>query len=109
MLWGIALATRALGPNPKAPWLLDLHRHLGGLTVLFTGIHMGALVADTYVHFGLADLLVPFASPWKTGRGGLGCHRLLAAAGHRADVAVHEAHPQGAGGVASTSPPTPSP
>jgi len=67
VLWGIALATRALGPNPKAPWLLDLHRHLGGLTVLFTGIHMGALVADTYVHFGLADLLVPFASPWKTG------------------------------------------
>ncbi len=67
VLWGIALATRALGPNPKAPWLLDLHRHLGGLTVLFTGIHMGALVADNYVHFGLADLLVPFASAWKTG------------------------------------------
>jgi DMSO/TMAO reductase YedYZ heme-binding membrane subunit len=67
VLWGIALATRALGSNPKAPWLLDLHRHLGGLTVLFTGIHMGALVADNYVHFGLADLLVPFASGWKTG------------------------------------------
>ena len=67
VLWGIALATRALGANPKAPWLLDLHRHLGGLTVLFTGIHLGALVADNYVHFGLADLLVPFASAWKTG------------------------------------------
>ncbi len=67
VLWGIALATRALGPRPKAPWLLDLHRHLGGLTVLFTGIHMGALLADTYVHFGTADLLVPFASGWKTG------------------------------------------
>ena len=67
VLWGIALATRALGPNPKAPWLLDLHRHLGGLTVLFTGIHMGALVADNYLHFGRADLLVPFASGWKTG------------------------------------------
>jgi DMSO/TMAO reductase YedYZ heme-binding membrane subunit len=67
VLWGIALATRALGPKAKAPWLLDLHRHLGGLTVLFTGIHMGALVADNYVHFGLADLLVPFASAWKTG------------------------------------------
>jgi predicted ferric reductase len=67
VLWGIALATRALGPKAKAPWLLDLHRHLGGLTVLFTGIHMGALVADNYVHFGTADLLVPYASAWKTG------------------------------------------
>lgn len=67
VLWGIALATRALGDKPKAPWLLDLHRHLGGLTVAFTGIHLAALVADTYVHFGWADLFVPFASGWRTG------------------------------------------
>ena len=65
VLWGIALATRALGPKAKAPWLLDLHRHLGGLTVLFTGIHVAALVADSYLHFGLADVLVPFASDWR--------------------------------------------
>lgn len=67
VLWGIALATRALGDKAKAPWLLDLHRHLGGLTVLFTGFHLGSLVADSYVHFGLADLFVPFASTWKPG------------------------------------------
>ena len=67
VLWGIALATRALGDRPKAPWLLDLHRHLGGLTVVFTGVHMAALVADSYVTFDLVDLLVPFASSWKTG------------------------------------------
>jgi DMSO/TMAO reductase YedYZ heme-binding membrane subunit len=67
VLWGMALATRALGDKPKAPWLLDLHRHLGGLTVLFTGLHLGALVADSYAHFGLADLLIPFASDWKPG------------------------------------------
>ena len=58
VLWGIALATRALGPNPKAPWLLDLHRHLGGLTVLFTGIHLGALVADNYAVEGLLVLVL---------------------------------------------------
>ena len=67
VLWGVALATRALGNRPRAPWLLDLHRHLGGLTVLFVGVHLGALVADNFVHFGVADLLVPFASGWKTG------------------------------------------
>jgi DMSO/TMAO reductase YedYZ heme-binding membrane subunit len=66
VLWGLALSTRALGRRPRAPWLLDLHRFLGGLTVLFVGLHIGALVADNYVHFGLADVLVPFASSWRT-------------------------------------------
>jgi DMSO/TMAO reductase YedYZ heme-binding membrane subunit len=65
VLWGLALSTRALGRRPRAPWLLDLHRFLGGLTVLFVGGHIGALVADSYVHFGTADVLVPFASSWK--------------------------------------------
>jgi len=67
VLWGVALATKALGNRPRAPWLLDLHRHLGGLTVLFVGAHIGALVADSYAHFGTADVLVPFASSWRPG------------------------------------------
>lgn len=67
ILWGLALATRALGARPRAPWLNDLHRYLGGLTVLFVLAHLGALVADSYTDFGIADLLVPFASDWKPG------------------------------------------
>jgi methionine sulfoxide reductase heme-binding subunit len=67
IMLGLALATRALGPNPRPAWLLDLHRFVGGLTVLFLAVHLGALVADSYVHFGVADLLVPFASSWRSG------------------------------------------
>jgi len=62
---GLALASRALGPKPKAPWLLSLHRWLGGLTVVFTAGHVGSVVADSFVHFGPADVLVPFASSWR--------------------------------------------
>lgn len=65
ILVGLALATRALGTRPRAPWLLALHRWLGGLTVLFTGAHIAAIVADSFVHFGFADVVVPFASSWK--------------------------------------------
>jgi DMSO/TMAO reductase YedYZ heme-binding membrane subunit len=72
VLWGLFLHTRALGRKPTAPWLLDLHRHLGALTVLFVLAHMGALVADGFVHFGWAELLVPFASPWQPGAVALG-------------------------------------
>jgi predicted ferric reductase len=67
LLVGLALATRAMGSNPKGPWLLDLHRWLGGLAVAFTGAHIGALVADSYVTFDVVDALVPFASEWRAG------------------------------------------
>jgi len=62
VLWGLALATRALGRKPSAPWLLDLHRFLGGLAVTFVGVHMISLMLDPFVRFTIGDLLVPFAS-----------------------------------------------
>lgn len=65
VVWGLLLSTRIIA-NRKAPkWLLDLHRFLGGLSVVFVGVHIAGLVADSYVHFGVADILVPFASSWK--------------------------------------------
>lgn len=66
ILVGLALASRALGGRPKAPWLLALHRWTGGVTIAFTVGHVGAIVADSYVHFGIADVLVPFASDWRS-------------------------------------------
>lgn len=67
VLWGLALSTRVLGGNPRPNWLLDLHRFLGGLAVVFTGLHLLGLVLDTYVHFGLTELLVPMASTYRPG------------------------------------------
>jgi predicted ferric reductase len=64
VLWGLALSTKVLGPRVRPNWMLDLHRWLGGLTLTFTGLHVGALLLDTYVHFGLVSLLVPFATSW---------------------------------------------
>ena len=64
VLWGLALSTRVLRGRPRPNWILDLHRFLGGLALLFTGIHVTGLVLDSYVHFGLTELLVPFASAW---------------------------------------------
>ena len=72
VIWGIVLSTKAFPEHRRPAWLLDLHRWLGGLAVSFTAIHLGALVADSYVHFGLADLTVPFSSQWKPGAVALG-------------------------------------
>jgi methionine sulfoxide reductase heme-binding subunit len=67
VIWGLALSTRALGKKPPAPWLLDLHRFLGGLSIVFVAVHVAGVVADNYVHFGRADILVPLASEWRPG------------------------------------------
>jgi len=64
VLWGLALSTRALGSRPRPNWLLDMHRFLGAAAVVFTGIHVTSLVADSYVHFGPTEVLVPLASAW---------------------------------------------
>jgi DMSO/TMAO reductase YedYZ heme-binding membrane subunit len=65
VLWGLALATRALGRKPPAPWLLDVHRFLGALTVVFVVVHLVGLAYDPWASFGLDELLVPMASSWK--------------------------------------------
>lgn len=67
VVWGMALSTRLLGKRPTPAWLLDLHRFLGALAAIFASVHVAALVADGYVHFGVVDVLVPMASSWKPG------------------------------------------
>jgi predicted ferric reductase len=65
VLWGLFLSTRILQTKRKPAWLLDLHRWLGGLAVVFTGFHLLGLAMDSYVHFGLKEFLVPMASEWQ--------------------------------------------
>lgn len=67
VIWGLALSTKVMAGTPSPKWLLSLHKWLGALSVTFTGIHVGALVLDSYVSFGLTDILIPFASDWKPG------------------------------------------
>jgi DMSO/TMAO reductase YedYZ heme-binding membrane subunit len=62
---GLVLSTRALGRRPAPAWTADLHRGLGGMAVVFTGVHLLGLAADTTVPFGVVELLVPFTSTWR--------------------------------------------
>ncbi len=62
--WGLALSSRVFGRRPRPAWLLDLHRFLGGLAGVFTAVHVAAIMLDSYVAFGLTDVLVPLTSKW---------------------------------------------
>ena len=65
MVWGVLLATRALKPHDRPAWLLDLHRWLGGMALVMTGLHVLGLVLDGYVSFGFAEVLVPGTSEYR--------------------------------------------
>ena len=62
---GLALSTAPRRARPRSAWRLDLHRFLGGLACVFVAVHVGALLFDRFVPFGLTDLLVPLASRWR--------------------------------------------
>jgi len=51
---------------------LSLHRWLGTVALLLVLVHMGLLLVDTYEHFTLAEIIVPFVAPWKPIAVGLG-------------------------------------
>jgi len=67
VIWGILGVTRLVERRGLPRWLLELHRHLALLTVVFTAIHLGALVADNYMVIGWREILVPMAMDYRPG------------------------------------------
>ena len=67
ILWGITLSSRLVRKRGIPAWLLDLHRYLGTLSIVFTAVHLVALVADNWVYFGWKELFVPMATEWRPG------------------------------------------
>ena len=59
IVWGLLLATRVLGRRPTPAWLLSLHRYLGALAVAFVGVHVAAILVDSYTSIGVVNVLVP--------------------------------------------------
>ena len=67
ILWGLALSTRLIRRRGIPAWLLDLHRFLGTLSVVFVAVHLVALWADSYTVFAWSELFVPLASAYRPG------------------------------------------
>lgn len=65
ILWGLALSTRIVRQRGLPAWLLDLHRFLGVLSIVFTAIHILGIVGDNWTHFGWTETLVPTKSTWR--------------------------------------------
>jgi predicted ferric reductase len=67
VIWGLAFRTRLTRRTSRHAWLLDLHRFLGAGALVFLSVHITSILLDSYVHFGIADVLVPFLGSWNPG------------------------------------------
>lgn len=86
VIWGLLLSGGYLERNPTKKWLLSLHRWLGGMTMVFTAVHVIALRLDSFVQYTLADLLLPFAATqapgqWPIAWGVIAAYLLIAVQG----------------------------
>ena len=61
---GLAMSTRLLGPRRQKA-LFGWHRTLVWTALSMVVLHVGAVLLDPVLHFGLPAVLVPLAAPWK--------------------------------------------
>jgi DMSO/TMAO reductase YedYZ heme-binding membrane subunit len=65
VVWGLLASTRLVRRRGAPAWILDLHRYLGTLTIVFLIVHVGSIWLDSFVPFTPRQLFVPFASTWR--------------------------------------------
>ena len=54
VMWGVLLSTRILRKVDDAGRLQDLHRYLGGVSLIMLALHMVSLMLDGWLHFSAA-------------------------------------------------------
>jgi methionine sulfoxide reductase heme-binding subunit len=69
IVWGLLLSSRLVRKKGVPAWLLDLHKYLGTLALVFTGVHIAGLVGDNYAHYGWGQILIPLKELDKPSRG----------------------------------------
>jgi sulfoxide reductase heme-binding subunit YedZ len=68
---GLTMSTRLLGPK-RQKRLLGLHRTLAWTGLSMVALHLGALLLDPVMHFGVLSVLVPGTASWRPGSVALG-------------------------------------
>jgi DMSO/TMAO reductase YedYZ heme-binding membrane subunit len=63
--FGLLTSTKLIRRRGAPAWILDLHRYLGTLTIVFVAVHVTAVWLDSFVKFDARQLFVPFASTWR--------------------------------------------
>jgi predicted ferric reductase len=71
-VWGLAVTNKVLDPVLHRAFTYDFHQFLSLLAIGFIFLHIGVLLADKYLPFSVAQILVPFSAPYRPVWVGLG-------------------------------------
>ncbi len=71
-LWGLILSSRVIKDWSPGPVALLLHTTVSWLAVGLSMAHAGMLMFDTYYHYKVTDLVIPFTGPYRPFAVGLG-------------------------------------
>jgi len=63
-VWGLAVSNKILDPVLHRMFTYDFHQFLSLLAIGFIFLHVGVLLADKYLPFSVAQLVVPFTAPY---------------------------------------------
>lgn len=70
--WGLAVSSKIFDPILHRFFTYDMHQFLSLLAIGFAILHVAVLLGDRYLPFSLAQILLPFAAPYRPVWVGLG-------------------------------------
>jgi len=71
-IWGLLLSTKIIKDTVPPVLSLAMHNVLSWAAIALAGIHMFALLFDSFYTYRLADLVIPFIGPYRPEWVGLG-------------------------------------
>jgi predicted ferric reductase len=63
--WGLAVSSKILDPLLQRFFTYDMHQFISLLALGFIALHVVVLLADKYLPFSIAQVLVPFVAPYR--------------------------------------------
>jgi sulfoxide reductase heme-binding subunit YedZ len=78
--WGLAVSSKIFDPLLHRFFTYDMHQFISLLALGFVALHVVVLRADKYLPFSIAQILVPFAAPYRpvwVGVGVIGFYLML--------------------------------
>ena len=64
-VWGVAVSSKVFDPILHRMFTYDFHQFLSLLAIGFVILHIVVLLADQYLPFSVAQVLVPFIAPYR--------------------------------------------
>ncbi len=71
-VWGLAVSSKIIDPLVQRGSSYDFHQVLSLLSIAFIVLHIVVLMFDQYMPYTLAQILIPFTSPYRSVWVGIG-------------------------------------